>query len=109
MILENKTYAYNFQNLKLIDTFETASNVKGLCAMSPSKDVCVMACPEKKVGQVRIIHFDKGSKTVTIDAHQSSLAALSLNNEGTILATASDKVKLFRTNTLLIGYFDQII
>ena len=92
MILENKIYVYNFQNLKLIDTIESVSNTKGLCAMSPSKDVCVMACPEKKNGQVRIIHFDKGGKTVTVDAHQSSLAALSLNNEGTLLATASDKV-----------------
>ena len=93
-MLENKTYVYNFQNLKMIEVIETSSNIKGLCAMSPSKDVCVMACPEKKVGQVRIIHFDKASKTVTIDAHQSSLAALSLNNEGTILATASDKVNI---------------
>jgi WD repeat-containing protein 45 len=50
VILENKIYVYNFQNLKLIDTIETVSNTKGLCAMSPSKDVCVMACPEKKVG-----------------------------------------------------------
>lgn len=92
--MENKIYVYNFQNLKLIDTIETVSNTKGLCAMSPSKDVCVMACPEKKVGHVRLIHFDKGSKTVNVEAHQSSLASLSLNNEGTLLATASDKVTL---------------
>ena len=77
--------------------------------MSPSKDVCVMACPDKKIGQVRIIHFDKGAKVITIDAHQSSLAALSFNNEGTILATASDKVRLILCLTFIIGYFDQIV
>jgi hypothetical protein len=76
----------------MIEVIETCPNQKGLCAMSPSKDVCVMASPDKKVGSVRIIHFDKGSKVVTIEAHQSSLAALALNNEGTLLATASDKV-----------------
>ncbi len=51
-----------------------------------------MACPEKKVGSVRIVHFDKASKIVSVAAHQSQLAALALNNEGTLLATASDKV-----------------
>ncbi len=60
---------YNFQNLKMIEVIETAPNLRGLCAMSPSKDVCLMACPDKKVGSVRIIHFDKGSKVVNINAH----------------------------------------
>jgi hypothetical protein len=53
----------------MAEVVETSSNIKGLCAMSPSKDVCVMACPEKKVGSVRIIHFDKGNKTLMINAH----------------------------------------
>lgn len=55
-------YVYNFQNLKLIEVIETCLNPKGICAVSPSKEVCVLAAPEKKVGQVRIVHFDKGSK-----------------------------------------------
>ena len=67
--MEAKIYVYNFQNLKMIEVIETAPNAKGLCAISPSKDVCVMACPEKKVGSVRIVHFDKASKIVNIVAH----------------------------------------
>ena len=62
-MLENKTYVYNFQNLKMIEVIETCPNIKGICAVSPSKDVCVIAAPEKKVGTVRVIHFDKGNKT----------------------------------------------
>lgn len=69
VILENKTYVYNFQNLKMLEVVETASNLKGLCAVSPSKDVCVMASPDKKVGTVRVIHFDKGAKTLLVNAH----------------------------------------
>ena len=69
VILEAKIYVYNFQNLKMIEVIETAPNAKGLCAISPSKDVCVMACPEKKVGSVRIVHFDKASKVVNVVAH----------------------------------------
>jgi hypothetical protein len=77
----------------MLEVVETAPNVKGLCAMSPSKDICVMATPDKKLGSVRVIHFDKGSKNVSVNAHQSALAALCLNSEGTLLATASDKVR----------------
>ena len=82
----------------MIEVVETCPNIKGLCAISPSKNVCVLACPEKKVGTVRVIHFDKGSKTLIINAHQSSLSSLALNNDGTLLATASDKVKLVKIN-----------
>jgi len=63
VVLEAKIYIYNFQNLKLIEVIETCPNPKGICAVSPSKDVCVLAAPEKKAGTVRIVHFDKGSKT----------------------------------------------
>lgn len=69
VVLEAKIYVYNFQNLKLIEVIETCPNPKGICAVSPSKDVCVLAAPEKKAGTVRIVHFDKGSKTQLIDAH----------------------------------------
>lgn len=102
MVLESKTYVYNFQNLKMIEVIETASNVRGVCAVSPSKDICVLAAPDKKVGTIRVIHFDKGSKTLLINAHQSAIASMALNNEGGILATASDKgtlVRLFDTET----------
>lgn len=53
----------------MIEVIETAANNKGICALSASKDICVFACPDKKIGTVRIIHFDKGSKTLMINAH----------------------------------------
>ena len=69
VVLEHKIYVYNLQNLKMIEVIETAQNPKGICGLSPSKEVCVLACPEKKVGTVRVVHFDKGNKTTLIDAH----------------------------------------
>ena len=53
----------------MIEVVETSPNPKGLCAISPSKDVCVMACLDKKVGTVRVINFDKASKTTNVNAH----------------------------------------
>jgi hypothetical protein len=69
VVLEFKIYVYNFQNLKMIEVIETCPNPKGLVAVSPSKEVCVLASPDKNVGTVRVLHFDKGSKTFMIHAH----------------------------------------
>jgi len=46
-VLEHKIYVYNFQNLKMVEVIETCPNIRGLVAVSPSKDVCVLASPEK--------------------------------------------------------------
>ena len=53
----------------MIEVVETSPNPKGLCAVSGSKDICVLACPDKNVGQVRLIHFDKNSKVQMVNAH----------------------------------------
>lgn len=76
----------------MIEVIETCPNPKGLLAVSPSKEICVLASPDKNVGVVRVLHFDKAQKTIMINAHQSSVAAMTLNTEGNLLATASDKV-----------------
>lgn len=59
-----------------------------------------MAIPEKKTGTVRVVHFDKGSKTQLIDAHTSAIASLALNNDGTLLATSSNTVRNKSNNWL---------
>ena len=62
VVLENKIYVYNFENLKMIEVLETSPNPKGIVAVSPSKEICVLAAPDKTVGLVKVIHFDKGPK-----------------------------------------------
>ena len=92
VVLEHKIYVYNFENLKMIEVLETAPNPKGIVAISPSKEICVLAAPDKTVGLIKVIHFDKGPKQQIIKAHQSTIAAMTLNAEGNLIATASDKV-----------------
>ena len=69
VVLDHKIYVYNLQNLKMIEVIETYHNPRGMCAFSPSKEICVLACPEKKAGTVRVVRFDKNNKTTMIDAH----------------------------------------
>jgi hypothetical protein len=93
----------------MIEVIETCPNPRGLLAVSPSKEICVLASPDKSAGIVRVLHFDKAQKTIMITAHQSSIAALTLNSEGNLLATASDKVLNHPIYEPFIGHFDQNI
>ena len=79
----------------MLEAIDTCNNPKGLCAVSYGREPTVLVTPEKNAGQVRVKHFEKDTVKI-INAHQSQIAALALNYEGTILATASDKGTLVR-------------
>ena len=91
-VLEKKIYVYNFASLGLIDSIETMSNPKGLCAICSARAM-VLACPGLKPGCVKV---DTGRRDLIIQAHESDLACITLNMEGTLLATASDNGTLIR-------------
>lgn len=99
VVLESKIYVYNFADLKLLHQIETWSNTKGICALSPAPKTCVLACPGQQKGEVRVELYSS-KKTKFIQAHDSSLACLSLSLDGSLLATASNKgtlVRIFNT------------
>ena len=86
-----------------MDTIETFENPKGIIAVSGDSTKTTIAFPDKTKGYVRIksygnfnfliifLFLDKAFTTL-ICAHESNVAALSLNLEGTLLATSSEKV-----------------
>ena len=95
MVLETRTYVYNFTDLRLIDSIDTCNNPKGIVALSADPASSVLAAPDKIRGQVKVTIYEKNN-TFIIQAHQSSLSCMALNFSGTLLATASDKGTLIR-------------
>lgn len=95
VVLDNRTYIYNFDDLRLIDAIETCLNTKGLVALNPDPENAVLATPDKTPGNVRVNAYEK-NKSIQIPAHQNALSAMCLNFAGTLLATASDKGTLIR-------------
>eukprot|EP00301_Raphidiophrys_heterophryoidea_P023564 c7404_g1_i1.p1 GENE.c7404_g1_i1~~c7404_g1_i1.p1 ORF type:complete len:366 (-),score=106.31 c7404_g1_i1:250-1347(-) len=102
VVLEYKIYVYNFADLKLQDHIETISNPKGLCALCPNSSNSVLACPGLQKGHVRVELFDM-KKTTLISAHEGSLSCMSINLDGTRLATASEKGTLVRVWDTVTG------
>jgi WD repeat-containing protein 45 len=95
VICEHKIYLFNLLNFQNIDTIDTYDNSKGLVAVNPDPRSTVIAYPDKNQGIVRVKFYDKEYSQV-ISAHESSIACIAINFEGTLLATASDKGTLIR-------------
>ena len=73
--MENRTYIYNFEELRLIDAIETCPNSRGLVALNPDPENTVLASPDVQKGYVRLNVYEK-NKSFKVPAHQAALSAL---------------------------------
>ena len=57
----------------------------------------MLAIPDENVGMVKVINFnEEPKKIITLKCHDSSIASICLSQDGSILATASQKGTLIR-------------
>ena len=102
VVLEYKIYVLNLHDLKLRDFIPTIKNPLGLCCISTEGDQEILACPDKKIEGVVLIKFYTEEKKIKISAHETFLACMTLNKDGSLLATASRKgtlIRIFATKT----------
>lgn len=106
VVCETKIYIFSLNTFENIDTIETGENPKGLIAISVDPKSTSIAYPSNLkrdgIGFVNVKLFDQ-EKSSLIKAHESTIAALALNNDGTLLATASDKGTLIRIFNVFSG------
>lgn len=97
VILQEKTFIYDINSLKILDTIDTVPNPKGLCAFSPSLDGSFLALPASTTkGSLLVYNVSDLRLHCEIDAHRSPLAVLSLSSGGTHIATASEQGTMIR-------------
>ena len=113
-VLQDKIYIFNISTLETIDVLETYPNPNGIFSISNADNELLLAYPSPQMkGRVQIENYNltnlgtNKSETKIINAHESQLAYISMNNQGTIIATASDKGTLIRI--FLISKTDQPI
>ncbi|XP_058067811.1 autophagy-related protein 18b isoform X2 [Magnolia sinica] len=99
VILQEKTYIYDLNKLKMLDAIDTVPNTKGLCAFSPSLDGCYLALPASTTkGSVLVYNVMERHSHGQIDAHRSPLAAMVLSSNGMYIATASEQGTIIRVH-----------
>ena len=97
----DKAYKYNFADLKLLASYDTHLNPTGLMAMTVGDNI-VIAVPGNVKGSVIVDNHSSGVQHI-ITAHSNMLSALTLNTEGTLLATASERGTLIRVWDTVTG------
>ncbi|KAN0012537.1 hypothetical protein ACTFIU_007844 [Dictyostelium citrinum] len=100
VIMETKIHIYDINNMKLLETREIASNPKGLCALSPSNTNYIVYPASQNNGNILVMDVLTLETVNLIQAHKSQISALALSQDGTLLATASDKGTVIRVFAL---------
>lgn len=76
-------------------------NPNGLFALSPREDRCYLAYPaSQRSGEVQIFDTVELKNKILIPAHDNPLAALSFNQQSTMLASASEKGTVIRVHNV---------
>jgi len=103
-VLLNRIHVFSFpHDIKKLFCYETKDNPQGLiaCASSSLADRNVVVFPGSRKGNIHIVDLNtiaKGcsSSPTSVQAHQSELAYIAVNYQGTMVATASIKGTLIR-------------
>ncbi|KAG2668116.1 hypothetical protein I3760_15G144700 [Carya illinoinensis] len=99
VILQDKTYVYDINKVKILDAIDTVPNPKGLCGFSPSLDGCFLALPASITkGSVLLYNVMELQSHCEIDAHRAPLAAIVLCSNGMYIATASEQGTIIRVH-----------
>lgn len=102
-VTERKIYVFNINTLDCLDIFDSFENTNGIMAISSGDLISVMGFPFGEKGQVKVVNFNSLAPLPLISAHESRIACLCINHNGTLLATASDKGTLIRVFSIQTG------
>ncbi|CDS12351.1 hypothetical protein LRAMOSA04546 [Lichtheimia ramosa] len=115
VVLEEQIFLYDISNMKLLHTIDTRPNPTAICALSPSSENCYIAYPSRSSstspftstaanatasgyasGDVEIFDALNIQLVNIVQAHKSPVSCITMNSEGTLLATASEKGTVIR-------------
>ena len=97
MLFTPKVFTFTQSPIELL-TLETGVNERGICVLCPSSSNSILAYPGTEVGKVHLVNLGvlEHNNPKIIPAHETPVICLALNQEGTQLATASEKGTLVR-------------
>ena len=104
IITEKNINVFTLGSYEKIDTIKTCQNKNGIFGISLDPKTNIIAYPSVDVGKIIIKNYDEKKNnnycTLEINAHQTEIIALAMNNDGSLVASASEKgtiIKIFKT------------
>lgn len=95
------------EGFKLVTQDDTGSNPLGICALSPNPKNEYLVFPSFKPGTIQLVNLrnvnqQRSTAPATINAHESDIFKLAIDNQATKIATGSVKgtlIRVFDTQT----------
>jgi len=127
VICQDTINIISMQTMKAVETILTIDNPKGVGTISSAIDKYILSWPDLATGKIAIKDFselksssitfsvssnDNNSlfkKKLSLKAHESEIAFLKLNNDGSKLATASKKGNIIRIFDTINGNIIQVL
>ena len=125
VVIEEVVFMYDISNMKLLHSQPTPVNPSGICAVSPNSERNFLALPhyqknppnqhvqpshvpksiakESISGDVLLYDLNKMEEVTVIQAHQTPLSYIAINNDGTLMATSSEKGTVIRVFSIPDG------
>ncbi|CAK3931087.1 Autophagy-related 18 [Lecanosticta acicola] len=125
VMLEEVAFIYDISNMKMLQQQSTPVNPAGICAISPNSENNYLAVPhyqkpsqstqaqpshvpksvakEPISGDVMLFDLNKMEEVTVIQAHQAALSYIAINNDGTLMATSSEKGTVIRVFSIPDG------
>lgn len=97
IIGESEINVFSFESFKHIEKLNTYNNKNGIMSLSSNNNCNIISYPSTKLGEIIIKNYnDKINGTIKINAHQSEVAAIGINSDGSLVASASEKGTIIR-------------
>lgn len=105
--LSRSIYVHSTSNLELLLTVDTLpASYGGICAISENANFgkCYLAYPcSEDIGHVLLMEIFNKCDIIKVAAHKNNLAAIAMNYQQTLLATASVKGTVVRVISIPVG------
>ena len=104
IVCEQRIYIYSTDKYKLLETIETFKNEIGAIGINTDPNFTVMGFPINPEGFIKVKFYEK-SQEVEINSHDTIIYCISINSDGTLVATASNKGQIIRLFCVSNGQF----
>ena len=101
--INNNLYVIELPKLNFLNIFQIYENSHGLFSISSDEKILVLAFPYINCGFVKIKHYNNKINVPNINAHDTEISYLTLNPEGNLLATSSQRGTIIRIFNTLNG------
>jgi WD40 repeat protein len=109
VVCSRRIFIFNLQNYHNLDIIDTLYNPKGLFGLNRNENQTIIAFPislekENIQGYIKIKNYNK-EKELLIHAQDNIISYISINNDGTMLASSSDQGTIIRIHRISDGLF----